>query len=82
MMSNNRHRTCCFYQGLGPEDNLIILLTTLLSIHSGNGLSPGGGGGTLIFSAYIGSDPASTVHRQKYKEFQAPPEIFEILATQ
>ena len=32
-----------------------------------------GGGGTLIFSAYIGSDPASTVHPQKkYQEFQAP----------
>ena len=35
--------------------------------------SPGGGeGGTLIFSAYVGSDPASTVHPKKYQEFQAP----------
>ena len=25
----------------------------------------GGGGGTQIFSAYVGSDPASTVHPQK-----------------
>ena len=25
----------------------------------------GGGGGTLIFSAYVGSDPASTVHPKK-----------------
>ena len=40
-----------------------------------------GGGGTLIFSAYLGSDPASTVHPKKYQEFQAPQKIFEILAT-
>ena len=32
----------------------------------------GGGGGTLIFSAYVGSDPASTVHPKKYQKFQAP----------
>ena len=38
-------------------------------------------GGTLIFSAYVGSDPASTVHPKKYQEFQAPKKIFEILAT-
>ena len=30
-------------------------------------------GGTLIFSAYIGSDPASIVHPQKYQKFEAPP---------
>ena len=29
-------------------------------------------GGTLIFSAYVGSDPASTVHPKKYQKFQAP----------
>ena len=34
-------------------------------------------GGTLIFSG-----PASTVHPQKYQEFQAPQKIFEYLATQ
>ena len=39
-------------------------------------------GGTLIFSTYVGSDPASTVHPKIYQEFQAPPKIFEILATQ
>ena len=39
-----------------------------------------GGGGTLIFSAYVGSDPASTVHPNQ--EFQALQKIFEILATQ
>ena len=39
-------------------------------------------GGTLIFSTYVGSDPASTVHPKKYQEFQAPQKIFEILATQ
>ena len=31
-----------------------------------------GGGGTLIFSAYVGSDPASTVHPKKYQQFRAP----------
>ena len=32
-----------------------------------------GGGGTLNFSAYIGSDPASTLHqKKKYQEFQIP----------
>ena len=41
----------------------------------------GGGGGTLIFSSYVGSGPASTVHQKKYQEFQAPPKKFEILAT-
>ena len=30
-------------------------------------------GGTLIFSAYVGSDQASTVHPKKYQKFQAPP---------
>ena len=30
------------------------------------------GGGTQIFSVYVGSDPASTVHPKKYQEFQAP----------
>ena len=29
-------------------------------------------GGYSIFSAYVGSDPASTVHPKKYQEFQAP----------
>ena len=33
----------------------------------------GGGGGALIFSAYVGSDPPSAKH---------PKKIFEILATQ
>ena len=38
-------------------------------------LNPRGGGGvgTLIFSAYVGSDPASALHPpKKYQEFQAP----------
>ena len=39
-------------------------------------------GGTLIFTAYVGSDPASTVHPKKYQEFQAPQKIFGILVTQ
>ena len=32
----------------------------------------GGGGGYFIFSACVGSDPASTVHLKKYQKFQAP----------
>ena len=46
-------------------------------------LHPQGGGGrvTLIFSSYVGWGPASTVHPQKYQEFQAPQKIFEILPT-
>ena len=31
-----------------------------------------GGGGVSIFSACVGSSPASTFHPQKYQEFQAP----------
>ena len=40
----------------------------------------GGGGGTLIFSSYVGSGPASTLHPKKYQEFQASKFFFEILA--
>ena len=32
----------------------------------------GGGGATLVFSSFVGSDPASTVHPKKYQVFQAP----------
>ena len=39
------------------------------------------GGGTLIFSSYVGSDPASTVHPKKHEEFQAPQKNIKILAT-
>ena len=38
-------------------------------------------GSTLIFSSYVGSDPASTVHPKKYQEFQAPQKNIKILAT-
>ena len=42
---------------------------------------PGGGGGTLIFSAYVGSDPASTIHSKKnIINFKHPKKISEILA--
>ena len=38
-------------------------------------------GGTLIFSAYVGSDPASTVHPPKnVRNFKHPQKIFEIIA--
>ena len=36
-------------------------------------------GGTLNFSSYVGSGPASTLHPQKYQEFQAPKNKIEIL---
>ena len=32
---------------------------------------PQGEPGTLIFSSFVGLDPASTVHPKKYQEFQA-----------
>ena len=32
-----------------------------------------GGLGVLSFFSYVGSGQASTVHPQKYQEFQAPP---------
>ena len=35
-------------------------------------LSYSRGGGSLFFSACVGSSPASTFHPQKYQEFQAP----------
>ena len=41
----------------------------------------GGGGGTLIFSSYVGSSPTSTVHPKKYQISKATKKIFEILAT-
>ena len=45
--------------------------------------SPRGGGGTLIFSAYVGSDPASTLHPKKLSGISSTPnKIFEILASQ
>ena len=34
-----------------------------------------GGGGSLFFSACVGSRPASNFHPQKYHEFQAPKNI-------
>ena len=39
---------------------------------------PRGGGGYSIFSAYVGSDPASTVHPPKnIRNFKHPKKIFE-----
>ena len=55
----------CLGWGGGVNEFQVIIGVHRLS-------SPGGGGGTLIFSAYVGSDPASTVHPKKYQEFQAP----------
>ena len=39
------------------------------------GLAPGGGGGTLIFSWYVGLDPASTVYPHKYQAY--PKQYFK-----
>ena len=48
-----------------------------------DGVGTQGWRGTLIFSAYVGSDPASTVHPQKISGISKDPKkIFEILATQ
>ena len=35
-----------------------------------------GGGGTLFFSAYVGSDPASTVHTQKISGISSTPKKY------
>ena len=79
------------------QEILIINLSTSLCIMDNLNLNesiciegssiPGGGGGWYShFSSYVGSRPASTVHPQKYQEFQAPPpppqkKIIEILAS-
>ena len=48
----------------------------------GAGAGTQGGGGYSNFSAYVGSDPASTVHQKKnIRNFKHPKKIFEILAT-
>ena len=40
------------------------------------GCSQGEGGGSLSFSACVGSRPSSNFHPQKYQEFQAPKKYF------
>ena len=57
-------------------------LHLLFTPHLSHLQTPGRGGGTLIFSSYVGSGSASTIHPQKYQEFQAPQKTFDILATQ
>ena len=43
---------------------------------------PQGGGGTLNYYLYVCLEPASTVYKKKYQEYQAYPQnIFETLAT-
>ena len=58
-------------------------MSPIKSFQSQNVPTPGGGGGgTLVFSAYVGLDPASTVHPQKnIRNFRHPKKILEILAT-
>ena len=69
-----------FYQTYISNDQLC------LATFSPSGV--GGGGGTLIFFAYVGSDPASTVHPKKisgisstpkkYLKFWQPPKISQL----
>ena len=41
--------------------------------------SGGWGGGTLIFSAYVGSDPASTIHPKKISGISSTPKKYRYL---
>ena len=43
--------------------------------------SQGGGGGSLIFSSYVGSGPASTLHPKKISGISSNQKNIEILAT-
>ena len=69
---------CCFNRGVTqlPITQVNLVLTiVLLNVESrGVGVGGGwGGGGTLNYAAYLGSNPASTLHPpKKYQEFQAP----------
>ena len=57
---------CLGWGGGGVNEFQVIIGVHRLS-------SPGGGRGTLIFSAYVGSDPASTVHPQKISGISSTP---------
>ena len=51
-----------------PTFSFLSLYSIILADAQG-----GGGGGTLIFSSYIGLDPAFHVcQKKKYQEYQAP----------
>ena len=79
--------SCRFWQNIfntGPrwyfkESRFEKIYTSVLSNRTPVKDAGPWGGGTLIFSAYVGSDPASALHPQKYQEFQAPPKISPIL---
>ena len=76
---------CCLVVACWERADLLALVgdvyCILVSFPCGI-LGLGGGGGTLIFSAYVGSDPTSTVHPPKnIRNFKHPKKIFEILAT-
>ena len=45
-------------------------------------LIPGGEGVLYFFFSHVGSDPASTFHPKKIRNFKHPRKIFEILAAQ
>ena len=63
-----------FANFLKKKHDKIIVIFILISIITR-------GRPTLIFSIYVGSGPASTVHPKKYQEFWAPQKMFEILET-
>ena len=69
-----------FGQILGCVDTAYFDGSFRLRVVSAVGrFSPGGGGGsTLIFSAYVGLDPASTVYPIKISEQQAFPNKYVI----
>ena len=50
---------------MSDEKRVFLLISVVMLVPSG------GGGGYSIFSACVGSDPASTVHqKKKYQKFQ------------
>ena len=68
----------CIYKKKRTDGQHMIILCALCSQEGGGG----GGAGTLNFSAYVGSDPASTLHPPKnIRNFKHPKKLFEILET-
>ena len=61
---------------LKPSSNRSPYIFTLVQKVKHKVYKTQGGGGTLIFSAYVGSDPASTVHPQKILEISRTPKMY------
>ena len=85
-MTRNRIKCSPTYRDGGDSDFIFQspgISPVLCRQADGNNPTLSPRGGTLIFSANIGSDPASTIHLKKnIRNFKHPPKIFEILATQ